>query len=68
MLSVLVGFYDDIKVDISDNSRIGAIILSTKGQIIPYDIDDHKNLALKNLLEAGYNEQEVASWIEEIDE
>ena len=67
-LSVLVGFYDDIKVEISDNSRIGAIILLSKDQVDPYDVDAHKGLAMKLLIEAGYSESEVRSWIDAINE
>ena len=67
-LSVLVGFFDDIKVEISDNSRIGAIILLAKDQIEPYNVDAHKKLALKRLREAGYSAEEVEPWIDAIDE
>ena len=67
-LSVLVGFFDDIKVEISDNSRIGAIILLTKDQIIPYNVDVHKKLALKRLQEVGYSAEEAEPWIEAIDD
>ena len=32
---MLVGFFDDIKIEISDNSRIGATIILTRGKINP---------------------------------
>lgn len=67
-LSVLVGFYDDIVIEISDNSRIGAIIIATKDKINPYNIEDHKKLALTNLQEAGYSQEEVKPWIDAIEE
>ena len=67
-LSVLVGFYEDIKINISDQSRIGAIILNSKEKIIPYDIDVHKERAVNELLDAGYSREEIEPWIEAIDE
>ena len=67
-LSVLVGFYSDIKINISDQSRIGAIILNLKDKIIPYNIDIHKETAIKELTEAGYSKEEIEPWIGAIDE
>ncbi|CAH6420558.1 Hypothetical protein MVR_LOCUS164 [uncultured virus] len=68
ILSVLVGFYPDIVIAISDNSRIGAIILAVKEQIDPYDAVQHRALAHKQLLEAGYQEAEIEPWLEAITE
>ena len=67
-LSVLVGFFDDIKINISDKSRIGAIILNSKEKINPYNIDKHKEIATKELISAGYTEEEIEPWIDAIDE
>jgi hypothetical protein len=67
-LSVLVGFYDDIKINISDNARIGAIIIACKDKIRPYDVIEHKKMVQKELLEAGYNEEEIKPWIDAIDD
>ena len=67
ILSVLVGFYDDIKIEISDKSRIGAIIVSIGQKIIPYNPIEHKNLASQALLQLGYSESEIAEWIEAIE-
>ncbi len=67
-LSVLVGFFDDIKINISDKSRISAIILNSKDKIIPYDPIKHKDAATKDLLEAGYIESEFKDWIEAIED
>jgi redox-regulated HSP33 family molecular chaperone len=67
-LSVLVGYYDDIKINISDNSRISAIILNCKEKIVPYDLEKHKQKATDELLDAGYMESEIRTWIEAIDE
>ncbi len=66
-LSVLVGFLDDIKINISDKSRMSAIILNTKDKIIPYDPIEHKELAKKELIDAGYVEADFKDWIDAIE-
>ncbi len=66
-LSVLVGFFDDIKINISDKSRISAIILNSKEKIFPYDTIKHKDTATKELIEAGYVEADFKDWIEAIE-
>jgi hypothetical protein len=67
-LSVLVGYYDDIKINISDSSRISAIILNCKEKIQPYSSKEHSRKAKEQLIEAGYNESEIKEWIEAIAE
>ncbi len=67
-LSVLVGFYDDIKINISDNSRIGAIILNIKEKIIPYDPYMHKEIATTYLLNVGYTMSDIRLWVDAVDE
>ncbi len=67
-LSVLVGFFDDIKINISDKSRISAIILNTRDRIIPYDPIEHKELAKKELIDVGYLETDFKDWIEAIED
>ena len=66
LLSVLVGFYEDIVIQISDNSRIGAIIVSIKAKLTTYDSIEHKRLATIALLEAGYDATAIRPWIDEI--
>lgn len=66
-LSVLAGFYDDIKIEISDGTRIGAIILAAKQKIHPYNSELHKEIATKSLLEVGYSEEEIDTWINAIE-
>ena len=67
-LSVLIGFYDDIKVNISDKSRIAAIILNCRDKIMPYDSLTHKEMAQRELIEAGYSVAEIGPWIDAIDD
>ena len=66
-LSVLVGFYDDIVITISDNSRIGAIIVAVKDRIRPYDPKEHRSQASQLLLEAGYDADTIEPWLEAIE-
>ena len=70
LVSVLVGFYPDIVIEISDSSRIGSIILAIKerfnSQGVPYDSVEHINQAKIQLLEAGYTEEEIRPWLEAI--
>lgn len=76
-LSVLVGFYEDIVIEISDNSRIGAIIIAVQKQLEaraviddskPYSPVEHKRMARTQLLAAGYTESKIDAWINAIDE
>lgn len=66
-LSVLVGFYEDIVIAISDSSRISAIILALKDRIRPYDANAHREAAHKQLLTAGYTEVDIRPWLEAIE-
>ena len=67
-LSVLVGFYDDIVIEISDRARIGAIIIALKTRINPYDPIRHAALAIEQLRAAGYDGDTIQPWVDAIDE
>ena len=67
-LSALVGFSPDIVIEISDSSRIGAIILAVRSRVIPYDAVIHQAQVLLALIEAGYDEETVQPWLDAIDE
>ncbi len=67
-LSVLVGFFDDIKINISDKSRISAIVLNTGDKINPYNPIKHREAATKELKEAGYQEIDFKDWIDAIED
>ncbi|CAH6421578.1 Hypothetical protein MVR_LOCUS283 [uncultured virus] len=62
-LSVLAGFYPDIVIEISDSSRIGAIVIAARDKIRPYDSIKHRKLAVTLLSEAGYDGETVAPWL-----
>ena len=77
IVSVLVGFYPDIVIEISDSSRIGAIISvagtkleSQEGDMLrmPYDAVKHRALAHKLLLEAGYTCEDIQPWLDAIED
>ena len=65
-LSILVGFYPDIVIEISDTSRIAAIILTIQKRINPYDPVTHAETATIELQQAGYNADEIKPWIDAI--
>ena len=66
LVNCLNGFYDDIKVNISDNEQIGNIIIVVKNQMIDYDIDSHKRIVKERLEELGYDEDIINKWLEYI--
>ena len=65
-LSALVGFYPDIVISISDNSRISAIILAVKARVEPYSPQACYDAARKQLLDAGYTESVIKPWLDAI--
>ena len=67
-LSVLAGFCPDIVIEISDCSRIGAIIIAAKARTVPYSALAHRQLANRMLLEAGYGNEEIELWLDAIEE
>ncbi|CAH6420493.1 Hypothetical protein MVR_LOCUS144 [uncultured virus] len=67
-VSVLMGFYDDIMICISDSSRITAIVLAARAKIEVYDPTQHLELATKLLTEAGYGADMIEPWLRAISE
>ncbi|CAH6421001.1 Hypothetical protein MVR_LOCUS233, partial [uncultured virus] len=65
---VLVGFYDDIVISISDKARIGAIILAVRDRIGVYDAARHRVEAKSVLIGAGYSKADIEPWLEAITE
>ena len=68
LLITLMGFYDDININISNSSRISAIIINTKKSIVPYNSRDHIYMAVRLLHEAGYTDDEIKPWIDAIED
>lgn len=67
-LSALMGFYSDISIQISDASRIGAIIQVIRTRMIDYDPVKHAHIATTELQDAGYTLDEIKPWIDAISE
>ena len=68
LVSVLAGFCDDIVIEISNRSRIGAIVVAAKYGITPYDSAKHRDTAHTLLTEAGYDTDTIKPWLEAITE
>ena len=67
LISVLVGFYDDVEINISDSSRISAVIIETGNSINPYNPKEHKRIATNKLLDIGYTIEDISVWVDAID-
>lgn len=66
-LSVLVGFYDDITINISDSSRISAIVIAIGKKIEFHSAEQHISAATKALIDAGYNLTDIQPWLDAIE-
>ena len=65
LINVLVGFYSDIELQISDSEQITNIIINLKNKIT----NDHelKESVKKELLDRNYNEIVINEWLNHID-
>ncbi len=63
LLNVLVGFYDDIELQISDSEQITNIIMSLKTK---FNDEQLKEGVKKELLERQYSEAIINEWLEYI--
>ncbi len=64
LLNVLVGFYDDIELQISDSEQITNIIMNLKNNIS--DNKQLKDAVKKELLDRQYSEAIINEWLEYI--
>ena len=67
IVSTLDGFFPDIRIGISDNERITAIVLQVKDSLKPYDSTAHISSATTALTEAGFEYDQFKAWIDEIE-
>ena len=67
-LSVLVGFYPDITIEIAGSAQINAIIAVTQRQVIPYSAAKHIALAKTRLEELGLGADKIQPWLDAIQE
>ncbi len=63
LLNVLVGFYDDIELQISDSEQITNIIMSFKNKYVGEQL---KDAVKKELIERQYSEAIINEWLEYI--
>ena len=66
LVSVLAGFFPDIVIEISDTSRISAIIITIRERISPYNPVTHAKIATTELQQAGYSLDVIKPWIDAI--
>ena len=66
LVSTLDGFFPDIRINISDNERIAAIVLQTRDSLETYDAQTHIDIATSALLEAGFEHKQFKAWIDEL--
>ncbi len=64
LLNVLVGFYDDIELQISDSEQITNIIMSLKKKLT--NEKQLKEVVKTELLERQYSEVIIKEWLEYI--
>ena len=64
LLNTLVGFYDDIELQISNSEQITNIIMSLKTKIT--DVEQLKEAVKKELFERQYSETIINEWLEYI--
>jgi hypothetical protein len=64
LLNVLVGFYDDIELQISDSEQITNIIMSLKNKY--FDNNELKDQVKKELLDRQYDNKIIEEWLEYI--
>jgi hypothetical protein len=64
LVNVLVGFFEDIEINISDSERISAIILSViNGPTAGEMTDELKEICRTKLKEADVEESEIEKWL-----
>ena len=64
LVNVLVGFSDDIEINISESERISAIILSVlSGSAIGEMTDELKEICRTKLKEAEVEDSEIEKWL-----
>ena len=65
LLNTLVGFYDDIELQISDSEQITNIIMTLKNKF-PSDQEQLKDAVRKELVDRQYSESIINEWLDYI--
>ena len=68
LLNVLNGYYDDVKIEISENDQIANIIYLTRESLgSNYNLETHKELVRKEMIERKYNSDTIEIWVNAIE-
>lgn len=72
LVNSLVGYYDDVQINISQNEQINLIILNIRNKLIEendeIDNEQWQTLVTQELIERGYSESITNIWIKAIQE
>lgn len=63
------GFFDDVKITVSSSDQIGNVILAIKEMLENegnYTLEKHREIAVKELTERGYESEVIKVWTDEI--
>ena len=63
LVNCLNGFDNDVQINISKNEQISNIVVVTKNKLNPYDLQKHKEVFTKEMLERGYDEKDIEEWL-----
>jgi hypothetical protein len=66
LINCLNGFTDLVKINIADNQQIGNIIIIVKEKLEldnNYNIENHKYLVKKELIERNFSSDIIEEWI-----
>ena len=66
LVNTLVGFDENVRLDISQNEQISAIIINEKDKLNPYDKETHINAVRTLFNELNIDEKTQDEWINEI--
>lgn len=63
LVNVINGYDNDVEIHISEKEQLCQILIQTKKQIIPYNVDRHKELVYKELESRDYPKKTIDEWI-----
>ena len=70
LINCLNGFSDLVRIELSNNEQIGNIIILVKNKLIRednYNVETHKKMVTRELIERGYSNDVITEWTEYID-
>jgi hypothetical protein len=67
LVNCLNGFDSDVQITITKNEQISNILITTKAKIVPYVVETHKELFMKEMLERQYEKADIDEWVSYIE-